>query len=109
MLVKSEYQKRSKEEKERILLDAERLGVVASCRKHGISVSVYYAWLEKYKTSGLAGLDPKQGRGEKKEMERLRKELQIAKELIAEKELQIKLQEELLKKRIAQWKKGDKS
>jgi transposase-like protein len=44
MLSKKEVMRRTKEEKERILLDVQRLGVVAGCRKHSISKANYYGW-----------------------------------------------------------------
>ena len=46
MLTKREMKKRTKEEKEQIILDIQRLGVTAGCRKHGIFATSYYEWLE---------------------------------------------------------------
>jgi putative transposase len=109
MLVKKAHNKRSKEQKERILQDGQRLGVVAACRKHEISTSVYYYWLESYNSHGIDGLEAYAVRNQDAELSKLKKDLALAKEIIAEKELQIKLQEELLKKRIAQWNKEGKS
>jgi hypothetical protein len=109
MLVKNLHAKRTKEEKERIILDVQRLGVVAGCRKHGCSPSMYYYWLELYNALGIEGLDHRKTSDQRAELNRLKKELAISKEIIAEKELQIKLQSELLKKRIAQWNKEGKS
>jgi putative transposase len=109
MLVKKVQTKRSKEEKERILKDGQRLGIVAACRKHAISTSLYYYWLESYNARGIDGLEAYSTRNQNAEVSQLKKELALAKEIIAEKELQIKLQEELLKKRIAQWNKEGKS
>jgi hypothetical protein len=108
MLMKNLQTKRTKEEKERIILDVQKLGVVAGCRKHGCSPSMYYYWLDLYNAHGIDGLDHRKIKDQQSEVNRLRKELSIAKEVIAEKELQLKLQADLLKKRIAQWKKEDK-
>ena len=109
MLMKNLHAKRTKEEKERIILDVQKLGVVAGCRKHGCSPSMYYYWLDLYNAHGLEGLDHRKSRDQQSEINRLRKELDLAKEVIADKELRIKLMDELLKKRIAQWKNADKS
>jgi putative transposase len=109
MLVKKAHNKRSKEQKERILQDGQRLGVVAACRKHDVSTSMYYYWMESYNAHGINGLEAYGVRNQDVELAQLKKDLAMAKEIIAEKELQIKLQEELLKKRIAQWNKEGKS
>ena len=108
MLMKNLQAKRTKEEKERIILDVQKLGVVAGCRKHGCSPSMYYYWLDLYNAYGIEGLDHRKRRDQQSEINRLKKELSLAKELIADKELQIKLQSELLKKRHVQWRKEEK-
>jgi hypothetical protein len=53
-------------------------------------------------------LENKRGKSQEAELARLRKELALAKELIAEKELEKKMLSELLKKKIAEWNKGEK-
>ena len=108
MLTKRIVKKRSKEEKERILLDIERLGVVAGCRKHGLSVSVYYAWLEKYQASGIEGLEDRRGKTNEALLRKAEKENKLLKEILAEKELELKMKDELLKKKMAQWKRENK-
>lgn len=91
-----------------MLLDIQRIGVVAGCRKHGLSPSQYYTWAERYNADGLDGLESKSGKSKDAEIHRLRKELALAKEIIAEKELERKMMSELLKKKIAEWKKDGK-
>ena len=108
MLTKRVIVKRTKEEKELILLDIERLGVVAGCRKHGIYATTYYEWLEKYKASGIEGLVDQRGRTNEKELREAQKQLRMLKELLAEKELELKMKDELLKKKMAQWKNAKK-
>jgi len=108
MLPKRVIVKRTKEEKELILLDIERLGVVAGCRKHGIYATTYYEWLEKYKASGIEGLADQRGRTNEKELREAQKQLRMLKELLAEKELELKMKDELLKKKMAQWKNAKK-
>lgn len=109
MFVKKEKRSWTKEEKERMLLDIQRIGVVAGCRKHGIAPNLYYDWAERYNAAGLEGLETKKGKSQEAEIHRLRKELALAKEIIAEKEMERKMMAELLKKKIADWKKGEKS
>lgn len=109
MIVKKQQRRWSKEEKERMLLDIQRIGVVAGCRKHGIAPSQYYEWAERYNAEGLSGLETRRGKSQEAELHRLRKELSLAKEIIAEKELEKKMLSDLLKKKIAEWNKGEKS
>ncbi len=97
--------KRSPEEKERILLDIQRLGVLAGLRKHALSKATYYAWLERYQASGLEGLEDRRKVNIDAQIKRLEKENKLLKEILAEKELESKMKDELLKKKIAQWNK----
>jgi transposase-like protein len=108
MIVKKPLRSWTKEEKERMLLDIKGIGVVAGCRKHNIAPSQYYDWAERYNTLGLEGLESKQGKSDRKELNRLRRDLALAKEVIADKELELKLLSELLKKKISEWNKGGK-
>ncbi|HSR03453.1 MAG TPA: helix-turn-helix domain-containing protein [Proteiniclasticum sp.] len=41
-----------------ILSEGQKIGVSSICAKHGISRTLYYRWLNRYKTYGLDGLDP---------------------------------------------------
>jgi putative transposase len=103
MLSKRIMKQRSKEEKEKILLEIQQLGVVAGCRRFGIDPSTYYTWLERYQAHGLEGLADRRGKNSEAAMRRLEKENKILKEILAEKELEIKMQNELLKKKRAEW------
>ncbi len=97
--------KRSPEEKERILLDIQQLGVIAGIRKHALSKATYYEWLERYQASGLEGLEDRRNVNIDAQIKRLEKENKLLKEILAEKELESKMKDELLKKKIAQWNK----
>jgi putative transposase len=108
MMKKFQNHNRSKEEKERILLDIQRLGIVAGCRKHNIVRTVYYDWLKKYEAHGIEGLSDQRGKSFEAQMKKLEKENKLLKEIIAERDLEIHLQQELLKKRLQQWKKEKK-
>jgi putative transposase len=105
MLMKK-FHNRSPEEKERILIDIQRLGVIAGIRKHNLSKSTYYEWLERYQASGLEGLEDRRKVNIDAQIKRLEKENKLLKEILAEKELESKMKDELLKKKIAQWNKG---
>ena len=99
---------RSAEEKERILLDIKRIGVVAGCRKHNINASSYYEWLDKYESQGLKGLQDRRKENFERDVKARDKEIRLLKEIIVEKELQIKMQQELLEKKYLAWKQKER-
>ena len=100
--------KRSKEEKEKIIQDIQRLGVVAGCRKHGINKGQYYRWVRRYNSLGLEGLEDHRSVNMEAAYKKLERENELLKRILAEKELESKLKDELLKKKIAQWNRGKK-
>lgn len=100
--------KRTAQEKERIILDIQRLGVVAGCRKHNLSRTLYYDWTNRYNANGLAGLEDRRHSTNEASVQRLEKENRMLKELLAEKELESRMKDELLKKKFAQWDKKGK-
>jgi putative transposase len=108
MLMVKRLHKRTPQEKEKILLDIQNLGVIAGCRKYGISRTLYYDWLDKYNASGLDGLEDRRGKNMDAHIKRLEKENRILKELLAEKELESKLKDELIKKKFGQLGKKEK-
>jgi putative transposase len=100
MLMVKRMHKRTPQEKERIILDIQNLGVIAGCRKYGLARTLYYDWLDKYNSSGLDGLEDRRGKNMDAQFKRLEKENRILKELLAEKELESRLKDELLKKKF---------
>ena len=96
------------EEKISILKDIEKIGIVEGCRKHGIYATTYYDWKKKYEEKGADGLKPNYGKKDEKELRKLQKENERLKKLLAEKELELSLKTELLKKKMAQWKSAKK-
>lgn len=94
-------------EKEKILKDIEKLGIVEGCRKHGISASTYYEWDRKYKSYGLKGLGA-YNQVSDKDLKNLENENALLKKIIIDKELKIEMQAELLKKKMLQWGKNEK-
>jgi len=108
MLMVKQLHKRTPQEKERIILDIQNLGVTAGCRKYNLSKALYYEWLNRYQSSGLEGLEDRRGRNNEAYIKRLEKENRILKELLAEKELESKMKDELIKKKIGQQNKYEK-
>jgi putative transposase len=106
MLQIKEQMKRSKEEKEKILLDIKANGLAYGLRKYGICKSQYYDWVKRYNSLGLDGLEDKRKLNSEKLNKKLLKENEALKKLLAEKELELSLKSELLKKKIAQWNRG---
>jgi putative transposase len=108
MLMRKELHKRTPQEKEKILLDIQNLGVTVGCRKYNISKTLYYDWLDRYNAHGLEGLEDRRAKNVSAQLKRLEKENRLLKELLAEKELESKMKDELLKKKFAQWEKKEK-
>jgi putative transposase len=108
MFMKKEIHKRTPLEKEKILLDVQNLGITIGLRKYSISRSLFYEWLDRYNAQGLKGLEDRRGKNITAQLKRLEKENKMLKELLAEKELESKLKDELLKKKFVQWGKKKK-
>ena len=101
--------KRSKEEKEKIILEIQKIGIIAGCRKYGISKSQYYQWTRRYNSLGIEGLEDRRSVNLEAQYRKLEKENDLLKKMLAEKEMEGRLKDELLKKKIAQWNRGKKS
>lgn len=108
MFMKKEIYKRTPLEKEKIILDVQNLGVTIGLRKYSISRSLYYEWLNRYNAQGLKGLEDRRGKNLNAQLNRLEKENKLLKELLAEKELESKMKDELLKKKFVVWGKKKK-
>jgi len=86
------------EEKLQAILYVQSSGSVAqACRELGIDPSMYYKWKKAYEEKGEEGLKPKYPRKDP-ELERLRKENERLKKLLAEKTLELELAREFIKK-----------
>lgn len=108
MLMRKKRKKWTKYEKESILKDIQRVGVVAGCRKHNIAARTYYDWLDKYNAGGIDALERRKPEAPDAELKQLRKENRLLKEMLAEKELEARLKDELLKKKMEAWNSDDK-
>jgi putative transposase len=94
-----EKRKWTKEEKLAILKEAEKEGIEVTLRKYGIYSSSYYSWRKKYRLEGAQGLEAQERR--KKDGQYIRQledEVALLKELLADREMEIALKDELLKK-----------
>lgn len=89
--------RKSPQEKQRILEESKTLGLVETARKYEISYQSLKNWQDIYAVSGLAGLSTGAGKISP-ELKRLQLENQRLKELVADKELELKIKNELLKK-----------
>ena len=91
----------TKEEKLHLLKEASEQGVTATLEKHGIYPATFYSWKKKYDTMGEAGFRHGMTPAHLKEIKRLEKENKTLKELLAEKDLEMRLKDETLKKKYA--------
>jgi putative transposase len=93
----SKRARKSVQEKVRILEESKTLGILETARKYEISYQTLKNWQDVYAVSGLEGL--KSGAGKlSPELKRLQLENQRLKEIVADKELELKIKNELLKK-----------
>jgi len=91
----------SKEQKIEILKEAQQNGINITLEKHGIYPATFYLWKKKYETMGEAGFRHGMTPEHLKEIKRLEKENATLKKLLAEKELEGHLKDEMLKKKYA--------
>src|SRR6056297_3630482 len=91
----------TKEEKLAILKEASANGVTATLEKHGIYPATFYSWRKKFDTMGEAGFRHGMTPAQLKEIRRLEKENKMLKKILAEKELEGRLKDEMLKKKYA--------
>lgn len=93
------YKKWSLEQKLEILSISEEVGIVDTCRKYGVSTGTFYSWKKKHESHGKAGLkvtyDTKS-----KEHKQAEEENRILRKLLSNKEIELEVQRELLKKKF---------
>jgi transposase-like protein len=73
-------------------------GISKACRQLGLSSTTLYNWQRSFEQNGERGLSTKPDHGKNPEFEKLKRENHELKMLVAEKELIIRVQNELLKK-----------
>ncbi|MEI6882800.1 MAG: transposase [Bacteroidota bacterium] len=91
--------RKTSEEKLAILREAKEKGITATCDKYGIYPATYYSWKRKFEQMGSEGLSHGMNPNHLKEIRRLEKENDRLKKIIADKELESSLKDELLKKK----------
>lgn len=91
----------SKTEKLTILKEASEHGVNVTLEKYAVYASTYYSWKRKFESMGEEGLDHGMTKPQLRKIRELERENQMLKELVAEKELEGRLKDELLKKKYA--------
>ena len=74
-------------------------GVKATLEKYAIYPATFYSWRKKYESMGEEAFTHGMTPGQLKEIRRLEKENDLLKQIIAEKELESKLKDDLLKKK----------
>jgi len=91
----------SKEEKLEIVNYYKQNGIAKTKRTYGVSMTSVYKWEKAYDQNGFSGLSTKKDKSINSELEdlrRLRRENESLKKIVAEKELALRIKEELLKK-----------
>ncbi len=96
----------TKAEKLKILKEAKERGVKLTLAKYDLYPGTYYYWKKKYIVYGEAGLDHKRYQDAQKVISSLEEENKQLKLLLAEKELESKLKDELLKKKYPELRKN---
>jgi putative transposase len=93
----------SLDQKLAVLHDGDLIGVAVSCRKHGVSNSMYYRWKGLLDSGGAGALEPSRAAGaaDARRLRELEEENLRLKRIVADKELELQMQRELLKKRMS--------
>jgi len=86
-------------EKLSILSEAKKNGVKLTLEKYDLYPATYYYWKKKLETEGSIDTRNGMSKADRLELKKLKKENQALKILLAEKELESKLKDELLKKK----------
>jgi len=89
--------RKTAQEKQRIVEESRTLGLIETSRKHDISYQALKNWQDAYAISGLEGLSSG-GQKISPELKRLQLENQRLKQIVADKELELMVKNELLKK-----------
>lgn len=93
------------DEKKAILKEAREKGVKTTLSKYGLYPATYYYWKKKFLVYGEEGLEHRSSRDRDNLIKKLEKENESLKILLAEKELEGKLKDELMKKKYPEMRK----
>lgn len=95
----------TKEEKLSIIQEVAKNGLKVTMAKYDLYPATYYYWKKKLLVHGEDGLNHRTLKDQESEIKRLAKENESLKILLAEKELESKLKDELLKKKYPELRK----
>jgi putative transposase len=93
------YKRWSLSEKLEILASSEEIGVVETCRKYSFSTGTFYNWKKKFDHKGEDGLKVKYDL-KSKEFRQVEEENRVLRKLLGNKEIELEVQRELLKKSL---------
>jgi putative transposase len=96
-----EKRKFTTEEKLKIIKEASEQDVKLTLEKYSVFPASYYAWKKKMETMGEEGFSHGMTPDQLKRIRELEKENKLLKEIVIQKELEGKLKDELLKKKLA--------
>ena len=103
MIMEKEQEKRTprktKEEKLKILKEVSIHGVRETLDKYGVYPATYYSWKRKFEQMGEEGFAHGMTKQRLQKIKELEQENELLKQLLAEKEMESKLKDELLKKK----------
>ena len=100
---KEKVARKSAEEKERILAEMQKMGVVEGCKQFKISAGTYYNWRNQYSARGLKGLKKIKTTEQAELIKELEEKTRLLESIVIEKELTIKMQQDIIKKNSPQW------
>lgn len=102
--MKKGSKKFTEKEKLKILKESESEGVKNTLDKYDLYPATFYYWKRKYLVYGEEGLAHKKSKEHAEIIKKLEKENEALKILLAEKELESKLKDDMLKKKYPEWK-----
>jgi putative transposase len=83
-----------------ILSEGEKKGVLQTCRLYEVGTTTYYDWKKKFELGGIEELKNKKIPKIDPELNKLLKENRLLKNIIADKELEIRIKNDLKKKTL---------
>ena len=97
--MKEKRKRFSKEEKIKIIKACSTNGVRFTLEKYGVYPATYYAWKKKFEEMGEDGFAHGMTKKRLARIRQLEQEVDLLKQLLAEKEVESKLKDEMLKKK----------
>jgi putative transposase len=91
--------RKTKAEKLKIIKEASMHGVRETLDKYGVYPATYYSWKRKFEEMGEEGFAHGMTKERLQKIKELEQEVDLLKQLLAEKELESKLKDDLLKKK----------